>query len=176
MGRRSAGRDCAENRDFGGSEVACVGILDLNNPISIGDLSPCVDIRPAWRRYSFALPFGGTGTWQNWMIRPIVWRPLCGGSPDAYYLARRSSDRMTNGRFTQLRRVVDKTSPELPVNPPSETSKGRSPFFSPLWWTPRVAWDPVSTTPDQPRPGGEDCVAPAYRGNFRLNGFRHGFI
>lgn len=63
------------------------------------------------------------------------------GYPDLYCLIKRGYDRLTCGWFTQIKKIMEATSPEYLHYPSEADSRGDVLFFAPHWWAVHQGWE-----------------------------------
>ena len=63
--------------------------------------------------------------------------------PDFYCLLKRGFDHIIRGSFTQWKKIIQSTSPELLREPSESESKGDILFISPRWWLIHQGWETI---------------------------------
>jgi hypothetical protein len=64
-------------------------------------------------------------------------------NPDLYCLMKRGFDHVTRGFFTQWKKIIQATSPELLREPSEKESRGDVLFVSPRWWSIHQGWETI---------------------------------
>lgn len=62
-------------------------------------------------------------------------------NPEAYHFAKRVFDKITQGHFISLKKIVKKSSPDFFKYPDTINSKGDILIFAPRWWAIHQGWE-----------------------------------
>ncbi|MBN1902437.1 hypothetical protein JW926_14015 [Candidatus Sumerlaeota bacterium] len=77
-------------------------------------------------------------TMRQWAINAAT---IIRGYPDLYCLIKRGYDRLTCGWFTQIKKIMEATSPPYLHYPSEAESRGNVLFFAPHWWPVHEGWE-----------------------------------